>query len=97
MGPGFKYIHIQAPCPTGWRFPESKTVEMARLAVETGFLILYEVEHGHFRMTYRPPKRKPVEEYLSLQGRFDGLTDEGIQTLQHWVDEKWEELDSYCQ
>ncbi|MFH1351893.1 MAG: thiamine pyrophosphate-dependent enzyme [Pseudomonadota bacterium] len=96
MEPGFKYIHIQAPCPTGWRFPESKTVEMARLSVETGFFILYEVDHGAFRITYRPPKRKPVGEYLRLQGRFDSLTHEDIQTLQHWVDENWEQLDSYC-
>jgi pyruvate ferredoxin oxidoreductase beta subunit len=96
MGPGFKYIHIQAPCPTGWRFPENRTVEVARLAVETGFLILYEVEHGHFRITYRPSKGKPVDEYLKCQGRFDALTDEAIEALQRWVDKNWEQLDSYC-
>jgi pyruvate ferredoxin oxidoreductase beta subunit len=96
MGPGFKYIHIQAPCPTGWRFPEKKTVEMARLAVETGFFILYEVENGRFRITRRPAERKPVEAFLKAQGRFAALNEAAVNTLQRWVDEKWEELDSQC-
>jgi pyruvate ferredoxin oxidoreductase beta subunit len=96
LEPGFKYIHIQAPCPTGWRFPENKTIEMARLAVETGFMILYEVDHGAFRITYRPKERQPVEAYLRVQGRFDGLSHGAVQTLQRWVDQNWEQLDSYC-
>ena len=93
MEPGFKYLHIHGPCPTGWRFPENKTVEVARLAVETGFLFLYEVDHGSLRITYRPRKRKPVEDYLRLQGRFEGLSDEEIGTLQAWVDERWEHME----
>ncbi len=92
MEPGFKYFHIQAPCATGWRFPEHKTVEIARLAVETGFWFLYEVDHGAFNITYRPPKRRPVEDYLRLQGRFQHLTEEDIRMLQSGVDERWDEL-----
>jgi pyruvate ferredoxin oxidoreductase beta subunit len=91
MEPGFKYFHIQAPCATGWRFPENKTVEIARLAVETGFWFLYEVDHGTLNMTYQPPKRRPVEDYINLQGRFQHLTQEDILTFQTWVDERWAE------
>ena len=29
---GPTFIHIHAPCPKGWKFDESKTIEMARLA-----------------------------------------------------------------
>jgi pyruvate ferredoxin oxidoreductase beta subunit len=94
MGPGFKYFQIHGPCPTGWRFPENKTVEVARLAVETGFWSLYEVVHGSLRITYRPPKRRPVADYIKLQGRFQALTAEDIQTLQKWVDEKLDDLGS---
>jgi len=43
---GPKYIEILAPCPPGWRFSMDKTVEMGKLAVETGAWILYEYENG---------------------------------------------------
>ncbi|MHB1407595.1 MAG: thiamine pyrophosphate-dependent enzyme, partial [Desulfitobacteriaceae bacterium] len=37
-GPAFLYIH--APCPKGWSFPADKTIEMGKLAVETGMFQL---------------------------------------------------------
>jgi len=92
MEPGFRYFHVHAPCPTGWRFPESDTIKIARLAVETGFWSLYEIDHGSSRVTYRPPIRRPVRDYLEAQGRFKGLTDEDIQALQRGVDEEWNRL-----
>ncbi len=92
MEPGFKYFHVHSPCPTGWRFPESETIQVARMAVETGFWVLYEVENGSSTISYRPEKRRPVEEYLRLQGRFKGLSAEAIQSLQQWVDEQWNEI-----
>ncbi|MEM3672642.1 MAG: pyruvate synthase subunit PorB [Candidatus Bathyarchaeia archaeon] len=93
---GTKYIHILAPCPTGWRYDPSKTVEVGRLAVQTGLWALYEIEYGKFRLN--PPsdqlldkvKRKPVEDYFTLQGRFRGLTKEDIERIQYWLDEDWE-------
>jgi len=97
MEPGFKYFHIHSPCPTGWRFPESETIEVARLAVETGFWMLYEVDHGSLEINYRLEKRRPVEDYLRLQGRFKDLKEEGIQSLQNWVDEGWGEMETGIQ
>ncbi len=93
---GTKYIHILSPCPTGWRFPGSKTIEIGRLAVQTGMWALYEIENGEFKLS--PPsarlldksKRKPVELYLKAQGRFRNLTDRDIAEIQQWVDETWE-------
>lgn len=93
---GTKYIHILAPCPTGWRYDPSKTVEVGRLAVQTGLWALYEIEYGKFRLN--PPsdrlldkaKRKPVEDYFALQGRFRGLTKEDIEQIRQWLDEDWE-------
>jgi len=32
---GFKMLIIHSPCPTGWRFEADKTLEVARLAVQT--------------------------------------------------------------
>ncbi|MEM4435023.1 MAG: 3-methyl-2-oxobutanoate dehydrogenase subunit beta, partial [Sulfolobales archaeon] len=73
---GFKYIHLHAPCPVGWRFDPSETVEIARLAIETGMWVLMEAENGKIRIS--PPskpyidknRRKPLKEYLERQGRF---------------------------
>jgi pyruvate ferredoxin oxidoreductase beta subunit len=93
---GTKYIHVLAPCPTGWRYDTSKTVEIGRLAVQTGMWVLYEIENGKFRLN--PPsdrlvdksKRKPVKDYLSMQERFRHLTEADIERIQTWVDEDWE-------
>ncbi|MDI6847062.1 MAG: pyruvate synthase subunit PorB [Candidatus Bathyarchaeia archaeon] len=96
---GTKYIHILAPCPTGWRYDTSKTVEIGRLAVQTGMWVLFEIENGKFK--FNPPsnrlidkaKRRPVKEYLTLQGRFRNLTEDDIERIQKWADEDWER---YC-
>jgi len=95
---GTKYIHILCPCPPGWRYPAEKTVEMGRLAVQTGMWILYEVENGEFKLSgpsrplLKKELRKPVEEYVRAQGRFRGMTDEDVRRLQDWVDETWERV-----
>ncbi|MBE2899713.1 pyruvate synthase subunit beta [Methanothermobacter thermautotrophicus] len=89
---GPAYIHLHQPCTTGWGFDPSKTVELGRLAVETGSWILYEIEDGDFRVTYRPVQRKPVEEYLNAQKRFRHLTDEQKARIQEYVDSVCEEL-----
>jgi pyruvate ferredoxin oxidoreductase beta subunit len=94
---GLKYLHLHAPCPPGWKIPTDKTVEIAKLAVETGLWPLYEIENGEFRLT-GPSKilidknrRKPVESYIKMQGRFSHMTDEDIKILQEWIDKQWEQ------
>jgi pyruvate ferredoxin oxidoreductase beta subunit len=99
---GTKYIHLLAPCPTGWRYDSSKTVEVGRLAVQTGLWALFEVENGKFRLN--PPsdrlldktKRKPVKDYLTLQGRFRDISEEDVGKIQKWVDEDWERYGKQC-
>ncbi len=92
MHGGFRYIHVLSPCPTGWRFPERKTVEVARKAVETGLWVLYEVIDNRFRLSCRPKMLRPVEEYLKLQGRFAHLNDAEIREIQMSVNERWQIL-----
>jgi pyruvate ferredoxin oxidoreductase beta subunit len=96
---GTKYIHLLAPCPTGWRYDTSKTIEIGRLAVQSGMWVLYEIENGKFnlnppsdRMTEKS-KRKPVKEYFALQGRFRTLREQDIEKIEKWVDEDWKH---YC-
>ena len=89
---GARYIHIHAPCPVGWGFDSSKTIEVARLAVQTGMWVLYEIENGKFRITHIPAELKPVEEYLKMRKRFKHLKEEEIKPIQEHIDKTWKEL-----
>ncbi|MFH1624501.1 MAG: thiamine pyrophosphate-dependent enzyme [Pseudomonadota bacterium] len=86
------FIHIICPCPTGWDFDSSLGIELARLAVETGVVVLYEVNNGKMTLGMVPKKRKPVEEYLMKQGRFSHLTQAHIAEIQRETDERFYEL-----
>lgn len=92
---GTRFIYISTPCPPGWLFPTKDTVKMGRLSVETGMVVLYEVESGVFRLTGASEKLaqkgrlSPVREYVKLQGRFAKIREEQIEELQRWVDERW--------
>jgi pyruvate ferredoxin oxidoreductase beta subunit len=94
------FIHVQNPCPLGWKFDHAKTVEIARLAVETGMWVLYEIENGRTRLTKAVARRKPVEEYLKAQGRFSHLFmpehKHIIKQIQEHVDSEWERLKRLC-
>jgi len=95
---GFKYIHLHSPCPTGWRFPSDKTIEVGRLAVQTGLWPLYEIDHGVFKLSEvcKPlldkSRRKPIEEYIKMQGRFSKITQEQLNELKSYVDYLWSEI-----
>lgn len=79
---GPTYIHVHAPCPTGWSFQPCQTVDVARLAVETRSWLLYEVENGEYKITKKVNKPKHVKEYLQLQGRFSGVTEEDLEVIE---------------
>jgi len=90
---GFKFVHILAPCPPGWKTPPEITVKLARLAVQTGVFPLYEVENGEkYKINIKPKKLKPVLEYLKLQGRFRHLTQNDVNEIQKTVDKNWKLL-----
>ena len=92
---GTKFIHILTPCPTGWRTSSDLAPELSILAVETNVFPLYEVENGRKYTINHRPRRLPVGEYLSRQGRFKHLSEEQIQSIQAEVDEEWERLIRY--
>jgi len=92
---GTRFIHIFTPCPPGWRFPFSDTIRIGELAVQTGLVVLYEIERGVFRLTSasqsiaRRGNLRPVREYFMEQGRFRSITQEQIDELQDWVNVRW--------
>lgn len=77
---GSKYIEIHIPCAPGWRFPMDKTIEIGRLAVESGAWALFEYENGELTFNGRSKRilegqvePKPIEDYMKTQGRFRHL------------------------
>jgi len=92
---GPKLFLALSACPTGWGYDPAQTTEVARLAVETGLWPLKEAINGQVVHTY-VPKRRPVEEYLRLQGRFHHLfeptrQEEAIRHIQGRVTAYWEQ------
>jgi pyruvate ferredoxin oxidoreductase beta subunit len=86
------FIHIICPCPPGWEYEPELGIEIARLGVETGTVVLYEYENGKTTVNYVPRKRKPVEEYIKKQGRFSRLTKAQIAQIQKEVDGNFYQL-----
>lgn len=93
-GPSF--LSVLAPCPRGWGYPTDDLLPIAKLAVDTCFWPLYEVVNGVYKVTYKPAKKLPIEEFLKVQKRFKHLFKEEnkwmIEEMQKEVDKKWNYL-----
>ncbi len=98
---GPTFLHVMAPCTRGWRFDSAKTVRLSRLAVETRFFPLYEVDRGAYRITVPVPSPKPIEEYLKMQGRYSHLFlpqhAKELALLKNDVDENYSRLERLSQ
>ncbi len=93
MSHGLRFLHVLAPCPSGWKYEPDLTISLARLAVETCVFPLVEVETGAgLRLTYVPSRPRPVAEYLTLQGRFSHLDSEAMAAIQRDVEREWADL-----
>ena len=93
---GGKFLNVLAPCPRGWGYNTEDLMQINKLAVETCYWPLYEVENGVYHITYKPTNKLPVEEFLKVQKRFRHLFKPGnewmIEELQKEVDQRWNEL-----
>ncbi|MEM0106685.1 MAG: 3-methyl-2-oxobutanoate dehydrogenase subunit beta [Candidatus Micrarchaeaceae archaeon] len=92
---GTKFIQLYSPCPPGWRIDTSDTIEVGKLAVQTGLWILYEYENNKLSISqFSKPfedksKRRPINDYLKLQGRFSRISEDDIKEIEAAIDEKW--------
>lgn len=88
---GPKFIQILAPCPTGWYFPPEKSIEISRLAVQSGIFPLYEYANGVMKVT-RQSKPASIRDYVGMQKRFAHLDDKDIENIKKGVDSRMEFL-----
>ena len=97
---GAAFLNVLAPCPRGWRYETSDIMKICKLAVETCYWPLFEVEHGKWTLSYEPKKKLPIEDFLREQGRFKHLFKKGnedlIEQFQAEVDRRWEDLLYKC-
>lgn len=93
-GPAF--LNVISPCVPGWKYETNQTIQLARLAVDTCYWPLYEIENGQYKLNYKPKEKKPVVEWLKPQGRFKHLLEPAnkplLDELQAQVDQAWEDL-----
>jgi pyruvate/2-oxoacid:ferredoxin oxidoreductase beta subunit len=90
---GFRYINILAPCLPGWGMADDQSVRASRMAVETCYYPLYEVEDGRRWTVNRVPERPlPVRRFLEMQQRFAHLAEDEVAAMQERVDERWRRL-----
>ncbi len=94
---GTKFLHIYAPCPSGWKSRPEDTIKLSRMVVQNAIFPLYEIEDGEkYTLSIKLREKKPVGDYLRLQGRFRHLTEADIQFIQEEVDRRWERLLKKC-
>ena len=86
---GTKYIHVIAPCPTGWGIAPDQTVEIAKEVVDCGLWYLAEYENDSFTLNHKPKTFSSVEDYLKKQGRFKHLDAADLETIIQSRDKKW--------
>jgi len=86
---GTKYIHVIAPCPTGWGIAPDESVEIAKEAVDCGLWVLAEYENGVFSVNTKPKNLSSLRAHIKKQGRFKHLTDDDIDYIESLRDSKW--------
>lgn len=93
---GACFLNVLAPCPRGWGYQTADLMEINKLAVETCYWPLYEVIDGKYKISYKPAKKLPIEEFLRPQKRFKHMFKPGnewmIKEFQEEVDARWQEL-----
>jgi pyruvate ferredoxin oxidoreductase beta subunit len=91
----FRYIEIFSPCPPGWEIDTKDTVSVAKLATETGMWALWEAVDSKIELSRigrrfaNPEKRKPVEKYFALQGRYKGVEPSLLQMAIEDIEYEW--------
>ncbi|MBS7526183.1 4Fe-4S binding protein [Fusibacter paucivorans] len=89
---GMAYIHVLAPCPTGWKSDTSIAVDVTRDAVQTNYFPLWECENGNYHFTHVEKHAKPIEAFTKNMKRFSHMSEEEVELLQKFVDKGYKKV-----
>ncbi len=76
---GAAFLLVHSPCPLGWGHEAALSIEVARLAVQTGIFPVIEIERGAVVTAMHLRQVRPVADYLRLQDRFRHLFGDSAQ------------------
>jgi pyruvate ferredoxin oxidoreductase beta subunit/2-oxoisovalerate ferredoxin oxidoreductase beta subunit len=91
--PGFRFIHVLSPCPTGWKSEPSAGIKLVRLAVLSGLYPICTIRDGHdLSIDVEPDFDKDaLREYFAAQRRFrEGAVD--VDKLAAAIERNWQRL-----
>jgi len=99
-GPAF--LNVLMPCTVGWGFDPAMGMELCKMAAESNFWPLFEVENGSYKLTKKPKaERTPIVDWLKQQVRFRHLFKPGneglLEEIQRWVDDEFAKLQALCE
>ena len=86
---GTKYIHVMAPCPTGWGCGVDETVDISKDIVDCGLWYLAEYEGGAFKLNRNPREFASVEATCAVKA-LQGSYRRGCRQRGCARDAKWE-------
>jgi len=90
--PGFRFLLMLSPCPTGWKSEPDQSVALIRAAVGCGLFPVYEVRNGiDYEINIRPDGT-PVEDYVEHQRRYNGVVRDPAR-LRAQIQAQWRFLD----
>ena len=100
--PGPAFVNVLVPCVLFWKIDPGDQVSICKLAADSRFWPVYEVENGKYSLSYEPKQPVPLEKFLRAQGRFSHLFKKGrermdlVEAAQQDVDEDWRKLLEKC-
>jgi pyruvate ferredoxin oxidoreductase beta subunit len=95
------FVNVFSPCIPGWGIHDDDAIKLSKVAVDTCFWPLYEVEDSVYKLSYDPGEnKKPITEFLKMQSRFKHLLKPGneklVEQFQKDVDDRWNKLKRKC-
>jgi pyruvate/2-oxoacid:ferredoxin oxidoreductase beta subunit len=90
------YLHVYTPCQVSWMYQPEQVVELSRRMVQSGLTPLWSYQDEVFTRTVKvsEKKQRPVKDFVSLQRRFEGVTDQDIEEIQALIEKKNRIVDS---
>ena len=84
------YLHVVVPCQVSWMYSPDQGVQISRRLVQTGMVPLWSYQNGRFKRTVKvpPDQRVPVKELLSLQRRFENISEDDVKEIEARIERK---------